>query len=1161
MRKKLATNDNNKLKNNKQINGSYESMNNVGNTQFDNYDGNLEQFDSFSNFKEESKINDYNMYEKYRIPSHIKNTQLLYGHGDKGYEFGSERIIEKQIKGTDKKLLNSSVQREAPKQSYLKYSQTKQHGLNFRDIMQPEIVLSGFQNKTTGSPLNELSNMIEQQNTKQNNLEITMANLKVDENYGLDHKSIDSFGSFGKRNDNEQPVSNFSSFSNNNPTDNKNEKNFAETFGQKPNRISIHLLSNWGSPINIGLTEIKLFDKNLKDILISEENLELTNKNTTVSNTSLKKLVNNKVGTIHPSDMYQLTYSATRDRYRIDINLPFNVKAAYIVIWNFNEETNKGVRFMKIYHKTKLVFEGELMQANGRLSNCGKCLTVKFQKNLDDSKLIALLKKRYGASKLPIPLIKPGNIPASDNKTINSVNSKDVRQSQYEMSTPKNQIKLNNDQVNTLRKSNSIRKSPKRMERLDTLTRNTNTNTQSSKKMNPLKYTEPKSNSKSQKSRYSKLEAVAVNSTRKSLSSPFIKKAHLSSYKNHHIPELPKVSGINIQLLSNWDDKAYIGLCGLEIFDYKGTKLSLSLDMVSLIYKKNKSTYKPGSEERLLDNELITCDAKKHWMHPFEANTSVVIRIKFKNLLKLSLIRLWNYNCSRIHASKGVKECIISDYENKLLLFAGKIRKATGSLTKPLKNCESVIFTTNKNILMDLAKNDWFYVSQNGKGNLNIKKNIKNCFEEFINERPTTSEYTDDNFHRQSMPKSRFKEAGLPRIDEYNSVHSAYNTNKVEKEALTVLKNIKFVILTTWGNEKEFGLSGIDFYGSKKEKLAHDEYLITSKNRLAQYNIVDVDSELKAKRHVFFEFEKMAENILEINFKSSVTLTSIDFYGIENLKENVNKSIKKILIYIDDMEITNGVGLFLKKSCKYEFYTHKPQKITFPINQNVVNIEQNPSSIMPISQPTGFILEFHLKNTFGDPYYIGLNGLEIFDLNGTNILSNRNQENFTMIAEPPGVFILPELSKDTRVVANLHKPKPYRDNLNDIWLTPFTKYDKLHNQNVIIVEFTKPVAIGLINIWNYSRTLNRAVKEVDIYLDGNIIYSGWLNDVNERLLSSIIFSDSIVNQRKENIHIERIKHLPKEITELYCEGRILKRKKSDKYLNEFRPTTGAHFFN
>jgi hypothetical protein len=37
----------------------------------------------------------------------------------------------------------------------------------------------------------------------------------------------------------------------------------------------------------------------------------------------------------------------------------------------------------------------------------------------------------------------------------------------------------------------------------------------------------------------------------------------------------------------------------------------------------------------------------------------------------------------------------------------------------------------------------------------------------------------------------------------------------------------------------------------------------------------------------------------------------------------------------------------------------------------------------------GTNLEFHLNRTFGDLFYIGLNEIEIFDQNGSNLLQNQ----------------------------------------------------------------------------------------------------------------------------------------------------------------------------
>jgi len=61
-------------------------------------------------------------------------------------------------------------------------------------------------------------------------------------------------------------------------------------------------------------------------------------------------------------------------------------------------------------------------------------------------------------------------------------------------------------------------------------------------------------------------------------------------------------------------------------------------------------------------------------------------------------------------------------------------------------------------------------------------------------------------------------------------------------------------------------------------------------------------------------------------------------------------------------------------------------------------------------------------------------------------------------------------------------------------------------ENVILIEFQKPVSIALINIYNYLKNPERGVKEIEIYLDNYLIYSGHLNNPKMQPLSSIFFS-------------------------------------------------------
>jgi len=50
----------------------------------------------------------------------------------------------------------------------------------------------------------------------------------------------------------------------------------------------------------------------------------------------------------------------------------------------------------------------------------------------------------------------------------------------------------------------------------------------------------------------------------------------------------------------------------------------------------------------------------------------------------------------------------------------------------------------------------------------------------------------------------------------------------------------------------------------------------------------------------------------------------------------------------------------------------------------------------------GFTLKFVFLSTWGDPYYIGLNGLEVLDQEGQDLLHS-NSISYSFGAEPPSV--------------------------------------------------------------------------------------------------------------------------------------------------------------
>lgn len=144
--------------------------------------------------------------------------------------------------------------------------------------------------------------------------------------------------------------------------------------------------------------------------------------------------------------------------------------------------------------------------------------------------------------------------------------------------------------------------------------------------------------------------------------------------------------------------------------------------------------------------------------------------------------------------------------------------------------------------------------------------------------------------------------------------------------------------------------------------------------------------------------------------------------------------------------------------------------------------------------PQGFVLKLVFWSTWGDPYYIGLNGFELFDATGRKI----NEKPRIVAATPPSVAEMAGGDPtDARVASNLLSGIDKNTwEAHDAWLAPLAS--SLGNAavksagNVVYVVFDEPVVLSLIKFWNYGKTPTRGVRELDIYMDDLHVFSGTL---------------------------------------------------------------------
>ena len=147
------------------------------------------------------------------------------------------------------------------------------------------------------------------------------------------------------------------------------------------------------------------------------------------------------------------------------------------------------------------------------------------------------------------------------------------------------------------------------------------------------------------------------------------------------IPVLPQGQRLVIHILSTWGDRHYVGLNGLEVFSSSGEPLKparIHADPpdINVLPAYGKD---PRVVANLIDGVNRTQDDMHLWLAPFTPGRSHVIFLEFGAPCQVAMIRVWNYNKSRIHSFRGVKEVEMA--LDGRCIFRGEIAKASGNLS------------------------------------------------------------------------------------------------------------------------------------------------------------------------------------------------------------------------------------------------------------------------------------------------------------------------------------------------------------------------------------------------------------------------------------------------------------------------------------------------
>ena len=556
----------------------------------------------------------------------------------------------------------------------------------------------------------------------------------------------------------------------------------------------------------------------------------------------------------------------------------------------------------------------------------------------------------------------------------------------------------------------------------------------------------------------------------------------------------------------------------------------------------------------LLDGVNFTMDETHMWATHWTAGSQTVeLSLDLRDEVELGFICIWNFNHSRMTSTAGIKTVHVSLDEEPI--WAGQVAQAQGLLSSPIGCCEVLTLTRDPYVLKRVQRSAAFNTIPVFKhvfaADTDQRKNSSDIADAVAADTddkidlgastldPLTISVVQETMHklRQSLGSAEFliqlkndDEQSTSDDDDYQDptplARSKNGTAPTSPSGVwkgPVGHTVSLDFRTTWGDPYYLGLTGLSVtvrVPGEIESLVLPLDISMMKADPPDINcmgfgvedtrtldkLVDGVNLTTNQEHMWLiPFTHNGHHTLDIQLPRKYEVLSLTIWNYNKTPEDTLRGAKKVDIRVDGTLVSPPSGAIIRKAPGESWYKfghtldlarmqNMPllwQPLYAPLIANSPpQVNQDYDTIF---HPHGLTFKLVLTNSWTDPYYIGLNGVEFFAIHsGTREIYSAKP---TLVDASPRDINTDEnkVKRDCRVPSNLIDGCNSGMDGRHAWLAP--RAASLPENlgvnsaaaNEIVFLFEEPVCLVAMRVWNYVKTPGRGACEIQLWADDTLI--------------------------------------------------------------------------